>query len=366
MREILLRLNEVNISDIEKKARELSFTDIQPLNRRIFKKIEILRENPDFVAQLPKNKKIIIEAALRAFHALVKEIPYFPVTTVYDPNLRNMLPQLTAKVQEIKKEFDFLVKKIPEYKPPEEEYQNPQVFITREIPKLYEILYEHLFQCLDTFILGKKSSASELEELTKQARSKIEESTSQLREVVSEMEVRKKELAQITEAAREASAKIGVSKFARVFDDQAKLNKRASHIWLFFSVLATIGLLFLLFWTFDQLTVLGNGTDFYVSLQVFLSRVLIFSFAVGIFWQIVKNYHVNMHLYTLNKHRQNSLASFQAFVESTEDPKIRDAVLIQATKAIFEAGDTGFVSSKKTSSITGLETIKIAEQTKEQ
>ena len=367
MREILLRLNEVNISDIEEKARALSFIDIQPLNRLIFKKIEILRENPDFVAQLPKNKKIIIEAALRAFHALVKEIPYFPMTTVYDPNLRNMLPQLTAKVQEIKKEFDFLVNKIPEYELPEQEYQNPQVFITREIPKLYEILYEHLFQCLDIFILEKKSSSSELEELTKQARSKIEESTSQLREIVSEMEVRKKEFAQITEAAREASGKIGVSKFARVFDNQAKLNKKASYIWLSISVLSAAGLLFLLHWTFDQLlTALENGADFYVSLQVFLAKALIFSFAIGIFWQIVKNYHVNMHLYTLNRHRQNSLASFQAFVESTEDPKIRDTVLIQATKAIFESGETGFVSSKKTSSIIGLETIKIAEQTKEQ
>ena len=303
---------------------------------------------------------------MRAFHTLVREIPHFPITTVYDPNLPNMLPQLKIKVQEIKKEFDFLVNKIPEYKLPEQEYQNPQVFITREIPKLYEILYEHLFQCLDIFILEKKSSSSELEELTKQAKSKIEESTHQLKEVVSEWEVQKKEFAQITEAAREASVKIGVSKFARVFDNQAKLNKRASYIWLIFSGLSAAGLLFLLFWTFDQLNTLENGAGFYASLQVFLAKALIFSFAIGIFWQVVKNYHVNMHLYTLNKHRQNSLASFQAFVESTEDPKIRDTVLIQATKAIFESGETGFVSSNKTSSIIGLETIKIAEQAKEQ
>ena len=362
MQEILKELSKVNTSDVEKKAKELSFTEVQPLIEVIFKKTETLRENPDFVKQLPKKKRIVIEAALRAFHALVREIPTFPAATLYDPNLSEMLPQLNLKVQGIRENFNFLVEKIPAYEPPEE-YKNPQVFITTEIPKLHETLYEHLFQCLDIFILEKKGSSSELEKLRKQA---IEESTSQLKKVDSEWEVRKNEFDQITEAAREASAKIGVSKFARVFDNQAKLNKRASHIWLFFSFLSATGLLFLLFWTFDQLTVLENGTDFYISLQVFLSRVLIFSFAVGIFWQIVKNYHVNMHLYTLNKHRQNSLASFQAFVESTEDPKIRDAVLIQATKAIFEAGDTGFVSSKKTSSITGLETIKIAEQTKEQ
>lgn len=64
------------------------------------------------------------------------------------------------------------------------------------------------------------------------------------------------------------------------------------------------------------------------------------------------------------EHRRNSLASFQAFAESTKDPKIRDAVLMQATRAIFEAGETGYVSSKD-GSAKGLEMIKIADQIKE-
>jgi hypothetical protein len=51
-------------------------------------------------------------------------------------------------------------------------------------------------------------------------------------------------------------------------------------------------------------------------------------------------------------------------VEATNDPKIKDAVLIQATKAIFEAGETGYISSKDGSS-TGIETIKIFDQIKD-
>ena len=65
-----------------------------------------------------------------------------------------------------------------------------------------------------------------------------------------------------------------------------------------------------------------------------------------------------MHLYTVNKHRENSLKTFQSFVKSTEDKKIQDVILTQATKAIFEVGDSGYLSSKE-KTIRGLEITKI-------
>lgn len=68
-----------------------------------------------------------------------------------------------------------------------------------------------------------------------------------------------------------------------------------------------------------------------------------------------------MHLYTLNKHRENSLKSFQAFVQATTDPKTKDAVLLQATRSIFESGDTGYITSKE-ATVSGFEITKIADQ----
>ena len=98
--------------------------------------------------------------------------------------------------------------------------------------------------------------------------------------------------------------------------------------------------------------------DFQVSLQIFLAKILLLSFFSVVFYQIVKNYNANMHLQTVNRHRENSLKSFQSFVESTDDAKIKDTVLIQATKAIFETGETGYISTKG-NGITSMETIKI-------
>ena len=54
-----------------------------------------------------------------------------------------------------------------------------------------------------------------------------------------------------------------------------------------------------------------------------------------------------MHLYTLNKHRENVLRTFESFVKSTDDPKIKDALLKEAAKAIFITGDTGYLSRKE-------------------
>jgi hypothetical protein len=71
-----------------------------------------------------------------------------------------------------------------------------------------------------------------------------------------------------------------------------------------------------------------------------------------------------MHLHTLYKHKEVSLLTFKAFVEGAEDPKIKDAILLQATKSIFDIGDTGYLSSKE-STVTGFETIKIVENLKD-
>ncbi len=317
MEEILKTLNEVKVSDLERAGKDFSFSDVQPLITIIFEKVEILNENPDFLVQLPKNKKAIIENLFLQFRHSVEQIQTF------DPSQGNP--------------------------------QSIRDGIANQIRNSHKRLFEHVFLHLDVFTLLKKNSESNLDKLTKQAK-----------EVVSEIEDQKKNVEQITNALREASAELGVSKFADVFNNQAEQNKATANKWLYVSIVLTVAITLFLWITFDQLnTVLKDDTDFQISLQIFLTKALILSFASIVFYQAVKNYNANMHLHALNKHRRNSLASFQAFVESTDDVRIRDTVLIQATKAIFEAGETGYISSKNTSSIGALETIKIAEQTKE-
>lgn len=313
---ILDKLNEVEVAKLERKGKDFSFSDVQNFIVIIFENIKTLQDNQDFWAQLPEDKKNSIKSYLEHFSQYVQQIQNF------NPSQGN----------------------------PQNERDN----IANHIRSNYSQFYEHLFPRLKLFVLEKEVSSKKAEELIKQAE-----------EAIAAIQKQKEQGDEILKALRETSAITGVSKFAGVFGDQAKQNKKIANIWLGVSVFAAIAIGGFLWWIFEQLIdVIQGGADFQVSLQIFLAKILLLSFFSVVFYQVIKNYNANMHLFTLNKHRENSLVSFQSFVESTEDPKIRDTVLIQATKAIFEAGETGYVSSKD-GSITGLETIKIVDQFKE-
>ena len=60
-----------------------------------------------------------------------------------------------------------------------------------------------------------------------------------------------------------------------------------------------------------------------------------------------KNYTAHKHLEIVNRHRQNALDTFDTFVESAgENRETRDAVLLAATNAIFDANQSGYLSAK--------------------
>jgi len=313
---ILEKLNKANIADLERKGKDFSFSDVQNFIVIIFENIKILQEHSDFWTQLPEDKRNNIKSYLEHFLQYIEQIQNF------NPTQGN----------------------------PQSERDN----IASHIRSNYNQFYEHLLPRLKLFILEKEVSSKKTEELVKQAE-----------EAILAIQKQKEQGDEILKALRETSAITGVSKFAGVFGDQAKQNKKTANIWLGVSVFAAIAIGGFLWWILEQLIdVIQGGADFQISLQIFLAKILLLSFFSVVFYQVIKNYNANMHLFTLNKHRENSLASFQSFVESTEDPKIRDTVLIQATKAIFEAGETGYVSSKD-GSITGMETIKIVDQFRE-
>ena len=61
----------------------------------------------------------------------------------------------------------------------------------------------------------------------------------------------------------------------------------------------------------------------------------------------IKNYTAQKHLEVINTHRQNALETFERFVEAAEgNRETRDAVLLAATKAIFDANQSGYLSTK--------------------
>ena len=65
----------------------------------------------------------------------------------------------------------------------------------------------------------------------------------------------------------------------------------------------------------------------------------------------IKNFAAEKHLEVTNTHRQNALETFDTFVAAAEGNRdTRDQVLLAATKAIFDANQSGYLSTKTSSS----------------
>jgi ElaB/YqjD/DUF883 family membrane-anchored ribosome-binding protein len=179
---------------------------------------------------------------------------------------------------------------------------------------------------LDEFLSGQKTAVS-----------------SQLATVRAELEAS-------LEQVRKAAAEAGVSMNAKYFDDEAKEFKTQARKW-FWLLLALVVVLFSYAVAGGAVLDLiglsplptGNGVldgAKLVSQRALLAFVLIFS----VVWAS-KNYSAARHNEVVNRHRRNSLGSFETLVKSASDLQTKNAVLIQATQSIFSPQATGFVKN---------------------
>ncbi len=76
-------------------------------------------------------------------------------------------------------------------------------------------------------------------------------------------------------------------------------------------------------------------------------KALFLSIGFFLLYQTVKIYRAYLHLKTLNEHRHNAMKVFDVFTQATNDPQVRDAVLIQISRYIFSDRATGFLGSKE-------------------
>ena len=144
-------------------------------------------------------------------------------------------------------------------------------------------------------------------------------------------------------SVRAAAAKAGVGQQSIAFEDQVREDAAIASRWLWtviglgaISVVAVWNLLFA--WAPPTATtgeiVREIGGRFAV--------LTLLAFALGF---TVRQYMSSKHNETLNRHRQNALRTFETFVSAADDKEIKDAVLLEATRAIFAPQSSGFLRS---------------------
>ena len=172
-------------------------------------------------------------------------------------------------------------------------------------------------------------------------------------------------LAQIDEAlqtARATAGDAGAAVFTQEFDNETKAARNRSWWWLATTIIFVIAAL-----TMPILVIIGElGTPPTATLEaVYMTgwRVI----AIGVlFYAAAWSGRVvlaNMNLASVNKHRAISLRTLQAFHKAANDPAAKDAVVLEAARAVYENVPTGYIPrqvSQHGASARTLEIIKNA------
>ena len=181
---------------------------------------------------------------------------------------------------------------------------------------------------------------------------KLEAETNRAEEINNEAEQKQAERAQEfdrlkLEVQNQLTEK-PVSQYKAIFADQAERYRKGSQFWLWISI-GTTAVFFGAFYLLPTLLESG-GPGWTGILQNLFAKGFLLSPIYLWLNRSIKNYTAQKHLEVINTHRQNALETFDTFVAAAEgNRETRDAVLLSATDAIFDANQTGYLSTKGSS-----------------
>lgn len=205
----------------------------------------------------------------------------------------------------------------------------------RNIENNYGVILTSLVSIIEYF-----KPKQDIENYEIEARNNLEEIRDLKSELFNIKEITTKELSEILDTARQTVSEIGVASHAIHFKTEADQNLKESKNWLWalvIMIIITIG------W---GVTCFFIHPDSYKSsdiIQFTIAKLIVISGLYFALSMITKNYKAHRHNYIVNKHKQNSLNSFEAFVKGAgDDLQTKNAVLISATQSIFSAQPSGY------------------------
>lgn len=146
-----------------------------------------------------------------------------------------------------------------------------------------------------------------------------------------------------------------VSDYAKVFKSSADIHRNHSRYWLIAGIMMSVIFIVYVFtdavYRFFPTEIIDPNTNELIryDLTNLASKILVIAILVFFVSFSFKQYNVNRHLQTLNRHRQHALNSYILFSQSIsgDDISSRNALMIHVARAIYEHNQsTGFLSEK--------------------
>ena len=171
-------------------------------------------------------------------------------------------------------------------------------------------------------------------------------------EVLQKSEEKLKEIEQTHLEYQNQLTEKPISQYKKIFAGQAKNHGNIAWVWL--GVTSGLALVFggIFWWLITDLGVAANqGNQLSTILPNLFAKGFFLSLIFLLLNRTIKNFAAEKHLEVVNTHRQNALETFDTFVAAAEGNRdTRDQVLLAATKTIFEANQSGYLSAKSSGS----------------
>jgi cytochrome c-type biogenesis protein CcmH/NrfF len=153
-----------------------------------------------------------------------------------------------------------------------------------------------------------------------------------------------------------------VEDYARVFKSQAEkysnfrllkewppIQLGQAQLWLLAGIILAISFIPLVGIVLDLFSISITES---IQIKVIngITRLVFISFLLILLNFFFRQFSISKHLYTVNKHRQNTLDSYQLFLSTIdeEDKETRNTLMLEVAKTIYDVGNTGYISSKQT------------------
>lgn len=184
---------------------------------------------------------------------------------------------------------------------------------------------------------------------------KTKEADERMDKMLSDAETKMDKINKIIVKAREASAAAGAAVFTEDFKNVAGKMEKSAKIWLGTTIGVAFVTVWVAFWMWNKTEGgLDHGQIFQqIGTKMFILAVLL----TGTIW-CGRNYRALKHLAIINNHRANSIRTLQAFSSAAAQTQTKDAVLLEATRAVFGNVPTGFIG--QTSGDSDLKVIEVA------
>lgn len=191
------------------------------------------------------------------------------------------------------------------------------------------------------------STLNDAKELLSDAKEEVQSKRAQVDETVA--------------AAREAAASVGVAHFTAEFSKEADRLATSAKWWLGGSGLFGLSALV----TASLFLLYPPKADGLEMVYFAAGRIAILGMLFYVTVWCSSVYKALMHQVTINRHRANSIKTFQAFTQAASDDAMKDAVLMETTKAVFAQVSTGYLAKEAGGDNAGGSQLRIVDLARE-